>query len=94
MSPAFVDPDKGKWNYVRDFLARKSRPPVFIYIDNGGVGLEQTLQPGVDKMLSVLRAKGYKEPRDFVFFKSPNAQHNETAWAARLPNAMKLVLTR
>ena len=43
-------------------------------------------------MLVVLRAKDYKEPKDFVFFKSPNAQHNETAWAARLPNAMKLDL--
>jgi hypothetical protein len=50
---------------------------VFFYTDNGGVGLEWQLQPGIDEMISTLKAKGYEEGKDFVFIYDPSAQHFE-----------------
>jgi len=97
MSPAFVEPNKAKpqWDYIADFLASPiQKAPLFFYIDLGGVGLEQILQPGFDKMITVLKAKGYREHKDFELVKDPAARHSEADWAKRLPNALKLVLNR
>lgn len=46
-------------------------------MDNGGVELESQLQPGIDEILIALKAKGYKEGKDFVFVRDPNAKHFE-----------------
>jgi predicted alpha/beta superfamily hydrolase len=93
MSPAFLDPDRHDWDFVKKVDASKKRNGVFFYIDDGGVGLDQTLQPGIDEMLAALKRKGYREGKDFVFFKDPSANHSETSWAKRLPNALKLILS-
>jgi hypothetical protein len=58
--------------------------PIRVYLDNGGVGLEATLQPGCDQMLALLRAQGYKEGVQFQWFHEATAEHNEQAWAARV----------
>jgi predicted alpha/beta superfamily hydrolase len=94
MSPAFLDPDKSAaWNYVSEFArSTQAKPKVFFYIDDGGVGLDQVLQPGIDKMIAAMKAKGFQEHRDFVFVKAPAARHSESDWAKRLPAAMKLVI--
>jgi predicted alpha/beta superfamily hydrolase len=65
---------------------------LFIYIDNGGVGLETELQPGIDEMLAVLDHCGYQSERDYICVQAPDAEHNESAWAKRFPNALKLCL--
>jgi hypothetical protein len=49
-------------------------------MDNGGVGLETTLQPGCDRMLEILPRKGITPE----WFRDEKAEHNEPAWAARL----------
>jgi len=54
-----------------------------IYIDNGGLGLEERLQPGVDEMLLALKKQGFEEGEGFVWRKFPDALHNEKAWAER-----------
>src|SRR5262249_16010649 len=94
MSPAFrleaKDPGDAKIEYV-SAVKRGARPaqPVFFYIDNGGVGLEATLQPGVDAMVAALKAKGFTEGQDFVYVSDPEARHFEAAWAKRFPQAIE-----
>lgn len=96
MSPAFRNPvAAGGWNYVKVVQnSNGKKKDIFFYIDNGGIGLESQLQPGIDEMLSALKSKGYKEAEDFIFIHDPTAQHFESAWAKRFPNALKLVLGR
>jgi predicted alpha/beta superfamily hydrolase len=96
MSPAFKTPESisMKWDYVKVVATSKKREDVFFYIDNGGVGLESQLQPGIDEMVSALRAKGYKEQKDFVVIIDPAAKHSEADWAKRFPNALKLALSK
>ena len=89
MSPAFkiqhID-------YVKNVMAYKGKKKdLYFYIDNGGVDLEEQLQPGIDDMLAALKAKGYKEQKDFVWVKAPEAKHSEAAWAERMPAALKLI---
>ena len=90
MSPAFkVD----SIDVIRTLHDREHyRPPVRLYIDNGDVGLEQRLQPGIDEMLQVLKSRGYREGRDFLWRKEEGASHAETAWARRLPEALLWLL--
>ena len=94
MSPAFKSPGTlpSSWDYVSQVRNERKREHVFVYIDNGGVGLDSQLQPGVDAMLETLKSAGYKEGQDFVFIKAPEAKHFEADWAKRFPDALKLTL--
>jgi len=92
MSPAFRLPEgmTGDWNYVTTVRESKAKPKdLFFYIDNGGVGLESELQPGIDEMIPVLKSKGYKEGVNFIFIQDKNARHFESEWAKRFPQAIK-----
>ncbi len=71
----------------------RPRAPVFFYLDNGGIGLEKLLQPGIDAMLEVLNAKGFKAERDYRFIQFPDDRHFESAWAKRFPNALQILLS-
>jgi predicted alpha/beta superfamily hydrolase len=91
MSPAFkiqhID-------YVKEVKAYNGRKKdLFFYIDNGGVDLEERLQPGIDDMIVALQEKGYEAGKDFIWVKAPNAKHSEAAWAKRMPVALKAVLS-
>jgi predicted alpha/beta superfamily hydrolase len=57
---------------------------IAIYIDNGGVGVEDSLQAGIDDMLSVLKKKGYAENGDLYWYKDAEAKHTEGDWAKRI----------
>jgi len=95
MSPAFRAPDflPVSWDLVKVVQSSNGNPRnVFIYLDNGGVGLERELQPGIDEILTVLKARGYKADSDFVFILDANAKHSEVDWAQRFPKALLLVL--
>jgi predicted alpha/beta superfamily hydrolase len=87
MSPAFkiqhID-------YVKTVLNSKEKRNVFFYIDNGGIGLESQLQPGIDQMMEALKQKGYKERKDYFYLVDPNAIHFESDWAKRIPTAIQL----
>lgn len=72
-------------NYL-PFIENYSGPQkdIKLYIDNGGIGLEQELQPGIDETIELLQKKGYSQGKDFIVFYDRNASHNEEAWAKRI----------
>ncbi len=89
MSPAFKSLSAEGWDYVRVIQASSDKKKdVFFYLDNGGVGLESQLQPGIDEMIRALKAKGYEEGKDFVFVQDSAAKHSEADWAKRFPRAL------
>jgi hypothetical protein len=45
-------------------------------------------------MLTALKAKGYKEGKEFVLVHDPTAKHSEADWAKRFPKALMLVMER
>jgi predicted alpha/beta superfamily hydrolase len=96
MSPAFKSPETSSMNfdYVKVVAGSKKREHVFFYIDNGGVGLESQLQPGIDEMIIALKAIGYKEKKDFVYIVDAAARHFEADWGKRFPNALMLALRK
>jgi predicted alpha/beta superfamily hydrolase len=97
VSPAFKLEDNGRdihFDYVQ--TVRNSplpRIPLFFYIDNGGVGLEQVLQGGIDEMLAALQEKGLRPNRDYVSVRDQQARHSESDWARRLPQALRELLS-
>jgi len=93
MSPAFKSLSPGGWDYTTT-VQRSSRPtnPIFLYIDNGALGLDSQLQPGIDAMLTALKSKGYKDGHDFLFLLDPTGKHSEADWAKRFPRALIIVL--
>lgn len=71
-----------------DYVSRvqqdgKRNFPIKIYLDNGGVGLEAQLQPGIDELMATLEQIGYKKGIDFFWYPDSTAEHNESAWARR-----------
>ena len=86
MSPALKIQDI---DYVSVVKASKKKRNVFFYLYNGGINLEERLQPGVDEMVSVLIEKSYKEDKDFRVLIDPDAMHNEIAWARHFPQALQ-----
>jgi len=88
LSPAFKI---RKYDFVDNVLSYEGKlKDICFYIDNGGVGLEDSLQVGIDEMLEALTLKGYKGNVDFVWIKDNNAEHNEAAWAERAHLFLKL----
>ncbi len=90
-SPAFKFRDFNYVNEVEKYNGKKKN--LLFYIDNGGVGLESVLQPGIDEMIKVLKKKGYAEEKDFSVFIDKEAEHNEAAWAKRMWRPLKLFFT-
>ena len=80
LSPAFGHGDI----LARVAMTQDGPKPIRLYLDNGGVGLEATLQPGCDQMLALLRKQGYQEGVQLQWFQEATAEHNEQAWAARV----------
>lgn len=72
-------------NYV-DTVANYSgkKKDIKLYIDNGGMGLDASLQPGNDEMIAALQNKGYELGKDINWYVDKNASHSEIAWAARI----------
>lgn len=81
-SPAFkID----KLDYT-PFVSKYDGPKknIKFYIDNGSVGLEDSLQHGVDSMLKLLEEKGYEEGKDLIYRKFIGEEHSELAWSKRV----------
>lgn len=79
LSPSFSDETLA--------LARakqESPPAVRFYMDNGGIGLEERLQKGIDRMLPLLQGMGFEQGNNLVWVLDPDAEHNEAAWAERV----------
>ncbi|MCS6773428.1 MAG: alpha/beta hydrolase-fold protein [Thermoflexales bacterium] len=83
MSPAF-------WvgNGMMHALVRE-RPfvPGRVYIDHG------TREYNPHRMRDVLLEKGYRLGEDFTYVSERGGEHDEAAWARRLPNALRFLLS-
>ena len=90
LSPAFKIQNIDVVKDVTGYSGKKK--DITLYIDNGGKGLEQQLQPGIDEMMKALDEKGYIRTKDYFWVSAPEAEHNESAWAKRMPDALKLLL--
>lgn len=77
---------------VKNYKGEKK--PLQFYFDNGGVGLEERLQPGIDDMLSALEERGYKKDEDIIWKKFSDDEHNEAAWAKRFYLPLKLFFSK
>lgn len=85
-SPAFRIERLDVVRFVEESDGKKK--PLKFYFDNGGVGLEARLQPGLDEMISELKKAGYQEGKDYTLVIDNEAEHNEPAWAKRIPAAL------
>lgn len=81
VSPAFKISNIDFVSDVKNYSGLKK--PVKIYIDNGGLGIDEKLQPGIDEMLLALKEKDFEAGDDLYWFKDTQAEHNEAAWAKR-----------
>jgi len=86
VSPAFkID----RYDYVTEIKNYSGeKKPVKIYIDNGGVGIEEVLQPGIDEIISSLENFGYNRGEDYYWFKAEDSEHGEKDWAKRVWRAL------
>ncbi len=57
-----------------------------IYLDNG------TREPSARSMFDVLKEKGYRTRTDIKYVAEHGGQHTESAWARRLPGALRFLL--
>ena len=62
-----------------------------IYIYNGGIGLEEILQPGVDKIINFMEQKNFKLNDNLFVDIDKSAEHSEAAWAKRVPQMLKIL---
>jgi len=85
-SPAFkVD----QYDFVDNIKSYSGGKKQFkLFIDNGDNELDESLQPGVEEMLKVLKQQGYAEGRDFYLRKGKNSMHNERDWAKNIWRAL------
>jgi predicted alpha/beta superfamily hydrolase len=77
-----------RFDYAAVVKNTKEKKDIFLYIYNGGVGLEAMLQPGVTSTVDILKEKGYHEGKDFVLTRDITAEHNERAWAKHIGEAL------
>jgi predicted alpha/beta superfamily hydrolase len=82
ISPAFKIGGLDFVSTVMNYTGKKKA--IRIYIDNGNVGLEVSLQTEIDAMLSALKEKGYSEGDYLYYYNAPGAKHFESDWAERI----------
>jgi predicted alpha/beta superfamily hydrolase len=58
-----------------------------------GRSLSRRYRNRVRKLLQVLEAKGYRSGQDLLYVEEFNGIHQESAWARRLPQALRFLLT-
>lgn len=96
LSPAFWWNGDDRWYKL---VERETPPPARIYLDMGddeGEGDEQIRRAYVDgyqRMAALLREQGYGDDALRTVFE-PGGVHLESAWARRLPNALRFLLAR
>lgn len=69
---------------LRKIAGLPKRPNVKLWVDMGGSEGPSALDDA-RKLRDALADKGWKQGRDLLYFEEANAEHNEAAWARRLP---------
>jgi predicted alpha/beta superfamily hydrolase len=103
MSPSFWFAQDAILPYVREATARPGR----IYLDTGThEGAVRHADPSsphkyisrylndIRRMRDLLERKGYREGHELRYLEEEDALHNEAAWARRLPDALRFLLSR
>jgi predicted alpha/beta superfamily hydrolase len=92
-------------NKIFDYVKKAAFTPGKIYLDAGTQeegqtpwrrflkGQFQTYHAGVRRMHDLLARRGYRPGQDLLYVEDKGAGHNEAAWAYRLPEAIKFLLT-
>lgn len=92
VSPAFKIKNIDYVSTVKTY--RGEQKPIKIYIDNGEVGLESELQPGIDDMLIALQNKNYQIGSNIFWYKYNHAQHSERDWSKRVWRMLKFLFDK
>ncbi len=71
---------------IYPYLHERPFVPGKIYLDNG------TRENSARKLNATLIEKGYKTGETLKYVVEPDAEHNEAAWARRLPDALRFLL--
>jgi len=90
LSPAFKYkkyPDLDYVTPVEKYSGEKKQ--IKLYIDNGGLGVDSLLQPGVSNMIKALYNKGFVNGEDLIYKIYPEAEHNEKAWSERVAKFLR-----
>ena len=88
LSPAFKYRSIDMVKKVQEYTGPKK--DLTLYFDNGTLGLEKELQPGLDEMKKTLESNGYK----MEYKIEKNAEHNETAWAKRIAKPLTMFFAK
>ena len=71
---------------IDDYVRRSPFVPGRLYLDNG------SRENSAARMAHLLEEMGYQPGRDLLYVVEEGAQHNEAAWARRLPDALRFLL--
>lgn len=71
---------------IHDLVERAPKHSGRLYLDNG------TRENSARRMSALLIGKGYERDRDVKYVVEEGAEHNEQAWARRLPEALRFLL--
>jgi predicted alpha/beta superfamily hydrolase len=73
-------------------ISSHSVRPFRVYVDSGNGGAAADDWMNTADLAAQYRSVGYVEGVDFHYVLQPGAEHNETAWASRLPGALAFLL--
>ncbi|HSH21872.1 MAG TPA: alpha/beta hydrolase-fold protein [Candidatus Caenarcaniphilales bacterium] len=81
------------WNDQRilQIVAHGQIPPARIHLDAGGREWK-TMLPEARRLRELLLEQGFVDGRDLHYVEEQNGIHRESAWAARLPDALRFLL--
>jgi predicted alpha/beta superfamily hydrolase len=81
------------WDYTE--IVKKDPPKALkICFYHGGKGIEKDLQEGVDKMIQVLKEKGFKEGKDYIKLYGSEEQHFGPGWGRHFGSALKFLFDK
>jgi predicted alpha/beta superfamily hydrolase len=72
-------------------LAGQTLRPLRVYLDSGDGGPSSDDAANTAALAEAFRAVGYRDEVDFRHVLAPGATHTESAWAARLPAALRFL---
>ena len=82
LSPAFVFRNINAVALVENYHGESKK--IRIYMDDGGVGLDNQLLPGCEAMLRALQANGFTMGENLEWYHDPEAEHSERSWSKRV----------
>jgi predicted alpha/beta superfamily hydrolase len=71
---------------IYDFVKQAAFTPGRLYVDNG------SREPTAKHLAEALTAKGYRLDHDLRYALEEGGEHRESAWARRLPDALRFLL--